>query len=129
MITQDKWKWWGFAGHFVCGNWCRFHLCTEIGEYVVSTVGKLVYPSDSGSESQEHDFLTKHPNGREIGWSRFYETMVFRFNKRCDAPECMCGAPLIDPTDLDFEGYYTPAEANAGHLRMCERWAEKLEQS
>ena len=39
MIEEKEWKWYGNAGHFIGSNSCRFHLCTEIGDFLVSTVG------------------------------------------------------------------------------------------
>lgn len=74
MIPQKDWKWFGQAGHFICGQWCRFHLCTKIGRSIVSTVGLYVHPSKSGgSEHTEFEYLKLHPNGDTIGCDRFYE--------------------------------------------------------
>ena len=42
MIEEKEWKWYGHPGHFICAFDCRFHLCTEIGEYLVSTVGEYL---------------------------------------------------------------------------------------
>jgi len=39
-IPESKWKWFGDAGHFICSQWCQFHLCTLVGKYLISTVGK-----------------------------------------------------------------------------------------
>ncbi len=125
-IPESKWKWFGHAGHFICGQWCRFHLTTKVGRVLVSTVGQYVHPSDSGAnEATEAEWLAKNPNGRQVGCERFYETMVFRAGKPCAAKGCACGMPKIDPSEIDFEGYQTPGEANAGHLAMCRKWARK----
>jgi hypothetical protein len=35
-------RWFGHAGHFICAEWCRFHLCTQVGPYLISTVGEYV---------------------------------------------------------------------------------------
>ena len=39
-INPNNWKWFGSPGHFNGGAWCRFHLCTQVGKYVISTVGE-----------------------------------------------------------------------------------------
>ena len=39
-------KWFGSPGHFICSFDCRFHLCTQVGDYLVSTVGELFFDSD-----------------------------------------------------------------------------------
>ena len=36
----SKWKWFGHAGHFICGTHCRFHPPTQVGKYLISTVGE-----------------------------------------------------------------------------------------
>lgn len=120
----DQWKWFGHAGHFICGQWCRFHLCTLVGDYLVSTVGLYVHPRHSGgSERSEAEWLAANPNGEEIGCGRFYETMVFRAGAPCAAEGCECGIPAIASSELDFEGYVTAGAAAAGHLALCEKWA------
>lgn len=126
MIPHSEWKWSGSAAHFICGRWCRFHMATEIGPWLVSTVGEFVHPSDSGaSEATEAAYLTKNPLGKEIGYKRLFETMVFRVTGHCDQEGCRCGLPLIEGTELDTKGYNDRAAANAGHLELCERWAAK----
>lgn len=125
MINPKDWQWFGFAGHFICGSWCRFHLCTKVGKYVVSTVGFLVSPSDAkGSEVAESEFLAKNPNGRTIGYNRTYETMVFKFKKLCKVKDCNCGQPRIVPSELDFKGYNLAGEATKGHMELCLKWAK-----
>ncbi len=124
MVPESEWRWFGLAGHFICGRWCRFHLCTAVGEYLISTVGLFVHPRHSaGREDTESDWLSRNPDGEEIGRDRFYETMVFRCGKPCVAPGCNCGMPEHDGGELDFEGYQTVRDATEGHRRMCEKWA------
>ena len=57
----------GWAGHYICSNYCRFRRNTlleyEDKKWIVSTVGACMFPGD------------KKP--REIGLGRYYETMVF----------------------------------------------------
>lgn len=121
-----KIKHYGTAGHFIGGNQCRFHLCTEVGDYLVSTVGEY----DPAGESKEMRAILKRSydeagdkNCIKIGCDRFYETMVFKTKKsRC---ACGCGVPNIVPNELDFEGYDTAGEATKGHFKMVEKWSEK----
>ena len=123
MVKANKWKWFGRSGHFCCGEWCRFHLCTRVGRYIISTVGQFVHPRHSaGSERTEVEWLAKNPLGEEIGSGRHFETMVFRAGKPCS---CGCGQPTHDGKDLDFAGYETCADARAGHRAMCNKWAKK----
>ncbi len=123
-IPASEWKWFGESAHFICGRWCRFHLATQIGGFLVSTVGKYIHPRHSGGkETSEMEWVADHQNGEEIGCDRFYETMVFVAGKPCDHKECLCGMPEIASSELDFEGYQTPGAATAGHMRMCQLWA------
>jgi hypothetical protein len=52
-IPVHNWKWFGSAAHFICGRWCRFHLATQVGRYLISTVGEFVHPRHGGSERAE----------------------------------------------------------------------------
>ncbi len=105
----------GFAGHFICAQDCRFHLRTEVGgRYVVTTVGAMVFPH-------------KEKDGwQEIGSGRLFETMVFKLGGPCDCPE-KCGERKVSTSwsELDFQGYKTPADAVDGHNAMVTKWATK----
>jgi len=133
-IPASEWKWFGHAAHFICGRWCRFHLATQIGGFIVSTVGEYLPPESSREytaarkgipitgrgEQAEAEYIRK-VGYEEIGYGRKFETMVFRAGKPCSAPGCSCGLPeLSPPNELDFEGYNTPGEAAAGHARLCQ---------
>jgi hypothetical protein len=110
-----KLKYFGYAGHFCCGHMCRFHLATQVGEYLISTVGDM------------HTFV--HPGEKdkmqEIGYNRFFETMVFEFGKICHAVGCGCGMPEINGNELDSNGYKTAGEAERGHTAMIKKWQRK----
>ena len=126
MSEGRDWRWYGYSGHFICGQWCRFHLCTKVGKYLVSTVGRYVHPRNSGSgEQSEREFLEANPNGEEVGCGRFYETMVFKAGAPCSAEGCDCGLPDINGINLDFSGYQTAAEATKGHYKLCAKWDKK----
>jgi len=124
MIPEKEWEWYGHAGHFICGQWCRFHMTTKVGDHLISTVGLYVPPHQcGGSERRENEWLQQNPNGAEIGAERFYETMVFEAGTPCDAPDCGCGLPGVGGCERDFAGYQTPGEARKGHMEMCRKWA------
>jgi hypothetical protein len=118
-----NWNWFGHVGHFICGRWCRFHLTTQVGEYLVSTIGEYIHPSDSaGSEVKEAEWLKKNYPGRDIGYNRKYETMVFKAGPPCNAKDCHCGQPSIDGSELDSLGYNNAKDATEGHYLMCEKY-------
>lgn len=97
----------GNAAHLIVGNWCRFHIATQIGEVLISTVGEYHVRQDDAKP-------------KEIGYGRLYETMVFRVEGAC---ECGCGLPSHGGSEQDFAGYNSATEANAGHEAMCEKYA------
>lgn len=120
MIPHSEWKWYGNAGHLCVGRWCRFHLATEIGDYLVSTVGEYVHPTKSkASEYEESLFLAEHPLGEEIGCGRLFETMVFRVDGHCVAEGCNCGMPKVAGFELASSGYNTRKDATEGHMKLC----------
>ena len=126
MIAQSEWKWFGDVGHFICGQWCRFHLTTQVGEYLVSTIGRYVHPRHGkGSEQDEQEWLNNNLNGEEIGYGRYYETMVFHAGKPCDVEGCNCGLPALDGQELASNGYNTAVDAATGHMAMCLDFAHK----
>ena len=124
MVPESEWEWFGTPGHFICGHWCRFHLCTLIGDCLVSTVGEYVHPRHGGgSEQQEYNWLADNWPGEDIGCGRKYETMVFKAGERCDDPKCNCGQPLIKPSELEVMGYNSRGDATKGHMLLCRKWA------
>jgi hypothetical protein len=87
-IPQSEWRWFGSPGHFICARDCRFHLCTQIGAVLVSTVGEY-FPGESVREilansrgvvlngrgdEREADYMTKL-GYEDIGFNRKYETI------------------------------------------------------
>ena len=123
---MDQWEWYGHAAHFICGRWCRFHMATRVGKYLVSTVGLYVHPSKSaGHEATEAAWLQQNPNGEEIGCDRFYETMVFLAGHPCQLEGCNCGLPAIQGNELDTGCYQTAGEARTGHMELCRKWSQE----
>lgn len=140
-IDPAAWKWFGVAAHFICGHDCRFHMATQVGPYLVSTVGE--YWPDSGVRKIHAGVYdpawladNQHLRGdsfdaayakrfgfHEIGLDRKYETMVFEAGEPCSSPDCGCGLPTIASSELDVEFYNDRKSANAGHLELCGKWS------
>jgi hypothetical protein len=134
-------KWFGHAAHFICGPWCRFHLATQVGDYLISTVGEYWPEREVREIHAEHydaDWWreNRHLKGghydaaymkrfgfMEIGYQRTYETMVFRAGLPCTIESCACGLPGISGSELDFAAYNKAGDAAAGHMLMVEKWA------
>lgn len=139
-VAAKDWQWFGCAGHLIVGAWCRFHLATKVGDYLVSTVGEY-WPDRVVREihARVHDpewlSANQHRKGDDfdsayfrkfgyetIGCDRTYETMVFKTEDgEC---KCGCGLPLVsDFTELDFEAYNDAKAARAGHMMLCHKWS------
>lgn len=107
MIPKSEWYWCGYAGHFVGGARCRFHLSTIVGKYLVSTVG---------------DYYPKTSEAREtIGLGRYFETMVFP----CDGLDEHLDPKITNFEHIDSFGYQDSKHAENGHHALCEKWASK----
>lgn len=110
---MTNWKWYGNAGHLAVSHQCRFHLSTEVGNYLVSTIGEW-YPA----RSKEMDTIG-------TGSKDFYETYVFKLDgTRC---KCGCGLPGIHLSEIAGLRYETPKEANEGHIKFCEEYENNIE--
>lgn len=123
-VPVSKWKWFGKPGHFVCAHQCRFHLCTQVGAFLVSTVGEYI-PSEFRSDIlTEEEWLSANYPGADIGYKRKYETMVFRCTGGiCD---CGCGVPKIDLGEIDMAGCNDAGTATANHNKLCRKYAKAL---
>ena len=136
-------KWFGHAAHFICGQWCRFHLATQVDGYLVSTVGEY-WPERPSREihAKIHDRAwlaeNRHLKGDEfdhayilkfgfhtVGCGRKYETMVFKAGDPCTAEGCGCGLPEIDGSEIDFLAYNDAAMATRGHMDLVKRYEAK----
>jgi len=145
-IPQSEWKWFGNAGHFICSRDCQFHLCTQVGKFLISTVGELWgdrvvreihakiedpiwFKNNVIRKGDDFDSAYMERFGfREIGYQRKYETMVFKAGPPCTDEKCNCGMPsLADPHEFGCEAYNTPGDATRGHLAMCEKLADSQE--
>lgn len=113
MIAQSKWIWFGHAAHYICARRCRWHLCTQVGQWLVSSVGDFRIKDDEAMSP--------------IGLEHFFETMVFRAEPNlCTAPDCQCGMPkIVKWQEEEVLTYQTAGEAAAGHMRLCTKWAKR----
>lgn len=113
MIPASEWQWFGQPGHFILSDYCHHHLCTRIGDYLVSTVG---------------DFRPNSPDSpqREIGVGRLYETYVFNVKDAllCDETACGCVMPVkFERREIDSLSASNNGEADANHAKMCAKYA------
>lgn len=137
---MDEWRWYGNAGHFICSSDCRFHLTTEVGRFLVSTVGQYLPDSavreitsksrgvflEGRGDAREADYMKKL-GFEEIGLGRTFETMVFKLGTtRCTRPDCDCGLPdVADWGGVVQEGYNDAGSATRGHMKLCAKYAKK----
>lgn len=144
VIPASEWLWFGSPAHFVCALDCRFHMATQVGCVIVSTVGeylpdhktreRLATERDiklrGRGDERLHDWFKKTGGYEEIGYRRTYETMVFRIAREvCAVKDCGCGMPLIASwTELDAKGYSQRGAATFGHREMCAEWATGQEE-
>lgn len=138
MIPEFKWRWYGNAGHFIAGNNCRFHLCTVVGDTIVSTVGQYLPDSavreilaksrgvvlEGRGDERERVWLDK-VGFEDIGYDRKFETMSFKAGKPCTAKDCGCGMPTHNGHEIDFESYNDAKSATEGHMRICRKVARR----
>lgn len=136
-IPESEWRWFGCAGHLIVSRDCRFHLCTQIDDFLVSTVGEY-WPGESVREilastrgvtlqgrgdAREADYMNKI-GFEEIGYGRTYETMVFRTTGDvCAVPGCGCGLPKVNFREVAADGYTTAGAATLGHMALCRQVA------
>ena len=109
MIPRNQWKWFGIAGHYILGHRCQFHLTTQVGKYLISTVGERM--EEGIQQKVNHAWL--------------YETMVFFAGTPCTMEECHCGLPEHTGKCLDQKNYNERGLAQVGHMEMCIKFAKK----
>lgn len=106
-MNQTTVKHFGSPGHCIIAHSCIFHLFTQVGAFMVSTIGDYKSPIADGFT--------------DVGYQRKFETMVFNAsNVPC---ECGCGAPQIDDwAEIECQGYQTRNEANSGHAETITKY-------
>ncbi len=135
-IPLDEWIWFGHPGHFICARWCHFQMCTQVGNYLISTVGEWTPDEPMREIMADSRGITLEGRGdarladymkkvgfEELGFNRTYETFVFKAGAPCKHRNCGCGLPEIDGSEIDSEGYYTAPAATKGHIALCQKWA------
>lgn len=107
----------GWAGHFICADRCRFRRNTLIAHdaksIVVSTVGNF------------HDEVGM----REIGYKRWYETMVFRATEENGYMDADVGQELGVDSESAINGSLRASmdqEANDMHEAVVLEFVNKL---
>lgn len=139
-MKKENWVWMPHAGHFILGNYCRFHLNTYVGKYVVSTVGELWNEKEVRMiHARVHDPKWFEKNQRlegdyfdnayfkrfgydDIGYKSKYETMVFKAVR--DKKHLCCPWKMLTGAYQDFNSYETAETAYKGHLKMCKKWSQ-----
>ena len=108
-----EWIWIGYPGHFICADNCRFRLCTQVGNVLVSTVGDLHY-----GKSDERKTLGANEDS-------FFETYIFAVigGGVCKDPTCLCGMPDVNFSEIEGHRTATAQAATAMHMKMCNKYA------
>ncbi len=110
---REKWEWFGYAGHFICADQCRFTLCTKVGNYLIPSVGDM-----TDARSGERTTIGADDDS-------FFETYVFKAGPRCTVEGCGCGQPTISGSEIDGERCATGEEAQKLHMKYCNLYASK----
>jgi len=109
-VSQTDWKWYGFAGHHICGARCQFHLSTSIGgKFLVSTVGRFI-----------PDPLRAPGKLETVGHIRDFETMVFEM----DGDDENGDPNITNWGALETEGYNDSLQAERNHHVVCEKYSK-----
>ena len=140
-ITKDKWIWMPHPAHFICASDCKFFMATKVGKYIISTVGEMfpdapireIYAEtrnivlEGKGDARRADYMKKIGYD-EIGVGRKYETMVFKavrsIKKGKDACKA-CPFQIESGNNIDGNGYNEPDKAYEGHLKLCNKYANK----
>ena len=125
MAKKDAWKWYGNVGHYYESHLLRFHMCTVVGNYYISTIGDLrrdIVASDDPKRSSPLEIDTVYEPSIRWEGGALYETVVFiTEGGMC---ECGCGMPEYDYTDrIEHVPHNTRGEANEAHMAICEKYA------
>ena len=135
-MRKSKWVWMPHPGHFICASDCHFVLNTCVGRYIVSTVGELI-PSefsmrlkferhgeliDAKGDALIAQYLERF-GYEDVGYSRKFETMVFKAKRGSDGDCCAYSAECF--RELDFNSYNTAEEATKGHYELCQKWSSE----
>jgi len=115
-IPQRAWEWFGFPGHFICADRCRFRMCTKVGDYLISTVGDMWIDDYKNPGTRKRETIGAGPES-------FFETYVFKAGARCAEPDCGCRMPAISGMEIEGERCATAGEAQKLHMKYCNKYA------
>jgi hypothetical protein len=134
-ISPSEWEWFGHPGHFICAQWCQFHLCTKVGDWLISTVGEYLPPEGTceiiarsrgielvgTGDARRADYMKKIGYEKLGAGDGIYETYVFHAGHPCRSKHCDCGLPFpSDYSEVMGEMSVKPGEARALHMKYCE---------
>lgn len=102
-VTSEKW--YGYAGHFIGGKNCAYHLATRINGYLISTVGD--YYNSEG--------IRTTIGAGEDAW---FETYVFE----CSGEDKDGNPEWVNWSEIDGERYADSNAAEAGHYRYLAKY-------
>lgn len=115
-IPEQAWEHCGFAGHFVGGADCRFHLNTRVGSVRITTVGDYHPKGQARAKS-----LSPLVAGR----GGLYETEAFELEGEGDRAEHGVHGRVRTWEALTRRFAATPEEAEANHVELCRMYARK----
>jgi hypothetical protein len=112
-LAREDWIWLPHAAHFIGSHFCDFRMATDVGDFIVSTVGEY------------HRYLTTgNREKREIGRDRYYETMIF-YKKITDPNDCECCVFCPDGEEIEMIPYNSNVEAMNGHVSACDKYSQR----
>lgn len=140
-MKRENWIWMPHAAHFCMGHYCRFHLATYVGGYIVSTVGEywpdasirrihaMCHDKDWFEEHEDlkgddfdHAYMKKF-GFEDIGVMYKFETMVFKAKKQTEKDHLCCPWIIDVRQSKEQDGYKTKVEATKGHMALCEKYS------
>ena len=102
-----NYRWRGLSGHFIGAHKCIFRLCTDVGDYRISTIGAY--------------YIDNKMN--EIGLGRHYETFVFEIKDNLNDRDELIILLEIDSEGINVNDFKSPFEADEAaekmHIDMC----------
>ena len=110
-----KIKYFGYAGHFIGAPMCLFIITTQVGNYLISSVGD--YRPKGCYEKQEI-----------VGGGKLFETMVFMTTEnKCELSYCNCNMPeVVKWTPIDTIYANTAGEAQNNHEKMIKKYKREV---
>ena len=107
-VNEKDWSWDGRPGHFVGSDSCYFHLATQVGGALISTIG----------EYRPVGMTKMWPIGEESDF--FYETMVFP----CEQLDKDTETSVLSWKELECRRQKNYSQAVEEHYKMCEKWSK-----